>query len=196
MITFLDGILEELQPTRAVMNLGGVGYEIAIPLSSHDSLPRPGEQCRLLIYDYVREDQHSLFGFATEKERQMFTTLLGVSGIGPRLALSALSGLTVRELTSAILEGDARRLNAIPGVGKKMAERMIVELKDRIDEADAMQAVAGGDEEGGSHARDAALALEALGYKSADARKMVEAVLKDGKASDNVEDIIRRALAR
>jgi Holliday junction DNA helicase RuvA len=153
----------------------------------------------LLVHDHVREDAHLLFGFASDKERQMFGLLMGISGIGPKLALSALSGLTVRELTAAVVEGDVRRLNWISGVGKKTAERMVVELRDKISEADALEAVAG--PEGGGTAgtpvlRDAMSALVALGYKQDDARKMVQRVTKAGADDRMVEDIIREALSR
>ena len=113
MIAFVRGILVEKQPTRCVVDTGGVGYEVFIPLSSFDRLPLKGETCTLLTYDYVREDTRQLFGFFSESERDMFRLLIGISGIGPRIALSALSGLTVRELTTAIVSGDVKRLSSV-----------------------------------------------------------------------------------
>lgn len=195
MITFVEGILEEKQPTRVVINAAGIGYEIFIPLSSHDRLPGPGEKCRVLTYHYVREDAQQLFGFASAAERDMFVLLLGASGIGPRLALGALSGMAVGELTRALAEGDTKRLSTISGVGRKTAERMVVELRDRLQNSDVLQAMAGGGETSTPAAHDAIMALEALGYAPAQARKMVGDVLKKkGNAEAAVEEIIKLAL--
>ena len=132
MITFLEGKIDSKQPARLVMNVGGIGYEVLIPLSTYDKLAREGESMRILTHHYVREDTQTLFGFATEAERQMFLLLLGISKIGPKIALSVLSGLNARELKRAVVEGDKKRLSSISGIGPKMAERMILELKDKI----------------------------------------------------------------
>jgi Holliday junction DNA helicase RuvA len=156
-----------------------------------------GEVCRLNIVDHVREDTHLLFGFATDDEQHMFGLLTGINGIGPKLALSALSGLTVRDLTAAVLDGDVKRLSTIQGIGRKMAERMVVELRDRIDPGEAMRARAakqGGDMSGQALA-DAVLALSALGYSQDQARKMVEKVLALSDPPTGVEAIIKRALS-
>jgi holliday junction DNA helicase RuvA len=196
MIAYLKGTLAEKQPMRVVLDVGGVGYEVSIPLSSYDRLPPVGDACRVLTYDYVREDTRQLFGFTTETERRMFVMLMSISGIGPRLALAALSGLTVRELTVAIVEGDVKRLSSVSGIGKKMAERMVVELRDKLSDGEAMEAVAGAGEHAQSDTRlrDAVLALLALGYKQEQARKMVRKVIGTGEPPD-VDDIIRMALA-
>jgi Holliday junction DNA helicase RuvA len=193
MITFLDGSIEDKQPTRVEMNVGGVGYEVLIPLSTYDRLPTVGERARILTYDHVREDARQLFGFMTNDERSLFVLLLGISGVGPKLALSALSSLSVRDIKAAVVEGDTRRLNGISGVGRKTAERIIVELRDKIDAGEALEAVAG--ESGDGVLRDAALALTALGYKRDEAFKMVKKTIGTD-TPDNVEAIIRRALAR
>lgn len=197
MITFLEGRLDEKQPTRVVLNVGGVGYELSIPLSSFDRLPAPGETCRILTHLVVREDAHLLYGFTDEKERVMFLKLVGVNGVGPRIALATLSGLSPRDLVNAILEGDVKRLTSVPGIGKKMAERLCVELKDKIDEADALQArshIPGGDAPD-SKLQDATLALVGLGYKQADAAKRVEAVAATKATADmSVEELLRAAL--
>ncbi len=198
MIVFLQGVLEEKQPTHAVVNVGGVGYEVIIPLSSYDRLPKAGEPCRILTYDCVREDSHQLFGFMTEGERKLFILLMTVTGIGPKIALSALSGMTVRELKAAIAQRDVKRLSSISGIGRKTAERMIVDLRDKLEPAEAMEAVGGGAEPSESDVklRDAILALISLGYKRAEAQDMasrVAARMDSGKL--NVEDIVRHALA-
>jgi holliday junction DNA helicase RuvA len=198
MIVFLNGTLIEKQPTRAVVEVAGVGYEVLIPLSSYDRLPATGHPVRILTHDYVREDARLLYGFMTPAERDMFAMLLGATGIGPKLALSALSGLTVRELKAAFVEGDIKRLSAISGIGKKMAERLIVELRHKISDADALDAVAGADDKtaGGTLLRDALLALITLGYKQDEARKMVRQVAETHPTLSTVEDIVKRAVAR
>ncbi|HKL21537.1 MAG TPA: Holliday junction branch migration protein RuvA [Tichowtungia sp.] len=193
MITFLDGVLEEKQPARVVMNVGGVGYEVAVPLSSFDKLPAEGQGVRILIYHHITDSSQALFGFASDEERRMFTLLLGVNGIGPKIAVSALSGLSVRELKAALAEGDAKRISSISGIGKKTAERVIVELRDKFSTGETLEALAGTDDEPGDHRlRDAALALVSLGYKQEDARKMIRKTAGDENAS--VEDLIRMAL--
>lgn len=198
MITFLEGILVDKTPTRVVLNVGGVGYEVFIPLSSYDRLGAPQQVCRLLTYDYVREDQHSLFGFVSEAERKLFVLLMSVSGIGPKLAMSALSSMTVREMTGAIVGGDIKRLSGVSGIGKKIAERMIVELRDKLSVAEGLESAgsAAVDFKGDHRVRDAVLALISLGYKQAEAQKTVATVLGSGKPDLAVEDIVRKALTR
>ncbi len=198
MIVFLEGALVEKDPTRVVLDVGGVGYEVFIPLSTYDRLPLPGAACRLLTYDHVREDIHALYGFAAEAERELFLKLISVSGIGPRLAIMTLSGLTARDLKAAILQADVKRLSSISGIGKKTAERMVLELKDKFDAGDALEAAAGlpESEPADSRLRDALMALISLGYKQAEAQKMVQGVMKRLKPASTVEDVVRMALVR
>ncbi len=193
MITYVEGLIAERHPTRVVIDVAGIGYELLIPLSSYDGVPAVGQTCRLLTVDHVREDQHVLFGFVSAAERQMFVLLRGISGIGPKLALSALSGMRVDELRSAVAAGDTGRVGSISGIGKKTAERIIVELRDKIgtDELNGGQAPVGD-----VLARDSILALVALGHRSADAERMVRGVLAAADADADVEDVIRRALAK
>jgi Holliday junction DNA helicase RuvA len=197
MIIFLDGILVDKQPTSTVMNVAGVGYLVHIPLSSYDALPSEGERFRIWIYDCVREDDHQLYGFMSAAERRMFLMLMTVSGIGPKLALTALSGLTVRELTLAISGKDAKRLSSISGIGRKTAERMIVELQDKISAGDALEASTAGGAltELEIRTRDAILALISLGYKRGEAETLVRQVLETAAADDTVETLVRKALA-
>lgn len=196
MITFLDGILDGKQPTAVTVNVSGVGYSVAIPLSSYDCLPAPGESVRILTHLVVRDDAHLLYGFMTEAERDTFRLLLTISGIGPKIALSALSGLHPRELNAAIVSGDTKRLSSVSGIGKKMAERMVVELRDKIPAADAIAAT-GLDAPGKDdlRLRDATLALVGLGYRQEAAAKMVRKVT-DGADSTglSVEELVKRAL--
>lgn len=196
MITFIEGLLVEKDPTRVVVNVQGVGYEVFIPLSSYDRLPAPGEAVRIQTYDHVREDTHALYGFMTVEERRLFLLLMGVSGIGPRLALTALSGLSVRDLKAAVAQGDVKRLSSVSGIGKKTAERMVVELRDKLTAGEALEAVAGAVAgEPDARLRDAILALISLGYKQADAQKRVRDVLLHVNSKTTVEEIVRLALA-
>ncbi|MBT3192768.1 MAG: Holliday junction branch migration protein RuvA [Verrucomicrobia bacterium] len=198
MITFVRGSLVEKHPTRAVLDVGGVGYEVMIPLSSYDRLPSTGETCRILTVDHVREDVHQLFGFMTETERDMFGLLTGITGIGPKLALSALSGLSVRDIKAAVIEGDIKRISSISGVGKKMAERIVVELRHKISSGEAFEAIAGAADGGEVRAelRDAVLALVALGYKQDDAHKKVMQVTGAHPEAVDVESIIKFAISK
>lgn len=196
MITYLDGEIVDKQPTRIVVDVGGVGYEVLISLCSYDRMPRCGERCKILTYDHVREDARILYGFMTEDERRMFVLLMSVSGIGPKLALCTLSGLSVRELRLAVVDKDVKRLSSISGVGKKMAERMIVELADKIGDAEILDAVAGHDDMDPetSIMRDSIMALIALGYQQANARKMVGQVFQKEHGDLTVEEVIKQAL--
>lgn len=195
MITFLEGLVEDKQPTRIVMNVGGVGYEVLIPLSTYDRVGKPKSTCRILTYHQVREDAQILYGFMTEGERRLFELLLTISGIGPKIALSALSGMTVREIKAAVVDNDVKRLSSISGIGRKTAERMVIELRDKLSEGEALEAVAGdGATPQDIRLRDSVLALIQLGYKQVDARKMVQQVYDAQPENATVEEIVRRAL--
>lgn len=196
MIAHLEGTLVEKHPTQVILDVGGVGYEVFVPLSTFERLPDEKARCRLLIYDYVREDAHLLFGFSTEAERDLFRRLLDVRGVGPKLALSALSGLSVREFTAAVAAGDVRRLSAVPGIGKKTAERLVVELRDKISAGEALEAIGRAEARPEDlRLRDATLALISLGYKQTEALEMIRRAARDAPAEATVEDLVRRALA-
>lgn len=197
MIAFLNGILAEKQPTSVVLDVHGVGYAALIPLSTYDRLPATGETCRLLVHHHMREDGQLLCGFATPDEKRMFELLIGISGIGPKVALGVLSGLSVAELRAAIVEGNVRRLSSVRGVGKKTAERIVVELRDKIDPAEALasRAAATGDAAGATVLRDTVLALTTLGFAQEQARKMVQAALDAGTGTADAEALLKRALA-
>ena len=192
-IAFLDGVLVEKQPTSVVLDVHGVGYAVLIPLGTYDRLPAAGERCRLFTHHHIREDGQLLCGFATTDEKGMFELLIGISGIGPKLALGALSGLSVGELRAAIAAGDTKRISSIHGIGRKTAERIVVELRDRIDPAEAFAGrVAGGAE---VVLRDTVLALAALGFPQEQARKMVQAALDAGTDTTDTEALLKQALA-
>src|ERR1700674_2058511 len=141
MITFLDGNLTSALPTQAIVNVGGVGYEVLIPLSSYDKLPAVGQPVHILTHLHVREHAHVLYGFMTSAERDLFRLLVNnVSGIGPKLALAVLSGMSVMSFKAAVVSSDVTALSKISGVGKKTAERIVLELKDKVGVAAAWEA--------------------------------------------------------
>ena len=196
MITYLDGVLREVLPTQVVVEVLGVGYEVFIPLSSYDRLPQPGQPVRLLTHLQVREDAHILFGFASAEERDLFRLLVTrVSGVGPKLALAVLSGMDVMRFKAAVVDSDIASIAKISGLGKKTAERIVLELKDKLGVAAAWEA-ASADKAPSPEARaanDAVLALIALGYKQVDAAKSVrEVALKHKEAG--TEELVRLAL--
>src|ERR1700737_4221175 len=184
MITFLDGKLVAALPTQATVDVSGVGYEVFIPLSSYDKLPGVGQPIRILTHLVVREDAHVLYGFMTAPERDLFRLLVNhVSGIGPKLALAVLSGMSVSNLKAAVVNNDVVSLSKISGVGKKTAERMVLELKDRVGVAAAWEAASAthAPTPEQEQANEAVLALIALGYKQADAHKALRDLQTDRK---------------
>ena len=197
MIVFLEGILDRKEPHRAVMNVNGVGYEAAIALSTFDRLPAEGARFRLLTLHVVREDAHLLYGFADEEERNAFLLVTAVNGIGPKLGLALLSGMPVRELKAAIVNGDIKRLSSVSGIGKKSAERIVLELRDKIGKGDAMEAIAGEVASGPVNAklRDALAALVSLGHKQADAQQLIRAAMPKIGEEMEVGDILRLILS-
>lgn len=196
MIAYLKGVLAEKEITRVVVECHGVGYEAAIPLSTFDRLPAEGAEVKLYTHHEVREDAQLLFGFATKPERDMFRLVTTVSGVGPKLALAVLSGLTVGDLQLAVSQGDAKRLAAVKGIGKKTAARIVVELKDKINPIEALaNATAETSREQGAVLRDAMLALAALGFSEDIACAKVQQVLDGEPGLADVETILKRALA-
>ena len=197
MIVFLDGVLEEKEPTRVVVNVNGVGYEASIPLSSYDRLPETGKRVRLLTVPVVREDAHLLFGFMTADERSAFLLLTSVNGIGPKLGLAVLGGLSVRDLKAAIAGGDIKRLGGISGIGKKTAERIVLEMRDKLGKGELLESLTGGKTPGprDSKLRDALRALISLGHKQADAQRMVMDIAADIAPDATLEDILRKVLS-
>ena len=193
MIAYVRGTLVEKEPTRAVIEAGGVGYELLVPLSTYEKLPRTGSEAKLLAYHCVREDDEILFGFWAEDEKAMFAKLTSVSGVGPKIALAILSGSSIAELSMSIAGGDAKRISAIKGVGKKTAEKICVELKDKVSEF-AFAGRAGADAPA-PIAKDAVAALRARGFHEETSAKMVADVLAKDSGIDSVEKIIKLALS-
>ena len=194
MIAYIRGVLAEKEPTRAVIEAGGVGYELLVPLSTYEKLPRTGSEVKLLVCHCVREDDEILFGFATDDEKAMFAKLTSVSGVGPKIAIAILSGSPIAELTMSIAGGDAKRISAIKGVGKKTAEKICVELRDKVSEF-AFSGRGGDRNVAAPIAKDAVAALRALGFNEETSSKMVADVLAKNSGIDSVETIIKLALS-
>ena len=199
MITFLHGKLVEALPTQVVIDVHGVGYEALIPLSSFDKLPLPGTDVKLLTQLVVREDSHVLYGFMSSAERDMFRLLVNtVSGIGPKIALNILSGISVTAFRGAVANGDVKSLSQISGVGKKTAERIVVELRDKIgaagawEAASAQRALSPNDQK----INDAVLALMALGFKQIEAHDAVRSAQAAAGPNATVEDLVRACLKK
>lgn len=199
MITYLSGKLVSALPTHAVIDVGGIGYEVLIPLSSYDKLPTPGQPVHILTHLQVREDAHLLYGFMTSAERDLFRLLVNhVTGIGPKLGLAVLSGMSVTTFKAAVVNGDVTSLAKISGLGKKTAERIVLELKDKVRVAAAWEAASA------THAptpeeersNEAVLALIALGYKQVDAYKVVRELQDKHAGSTSTEDLLKLALKR
>ena len=199
MITFLVGKLAAALPTQAIVDVGGVGYELLIPLSSYDRLPAVGQPVHVLTHLHVREDAHILFGFMTASERDLFRLLVNnVSGIGPKLALAVLSGMSVSNFKSAVVNGDVTSLSKISGLGKKTAERIVLELKDKLGVAAAWEAASAihSPTPEQSQANEAVLALIALGYKQVDAYKAVRELQEKQPEITSAEELVKLALKR
>jgi len=199
MITYLNGNLIESLPTQVTVEVNGVGYEALIPLSSFDKLPALGQTVKLLTHLVVREDAHILYGFMTPAERQLFRLLINhVSGIGPKTALNILSGINITAFRGAVAGGDIKMLSQISGVGKKTAERIVIELKDKIGpggvlEAQSAQRALSAVEQ---KLNDAVLALIALGFKPAEAHETIRATQALLGPEAALEDLVRASLKK
>src|SRR5882672_5304535 len=184
MITFLDGKLVHALPTQATIDVGGVGYEVFIPLSSYDKLPAIGQPIEILTHLHVREDTQILYGFMGAAERDLFRLLVNhVTGIGPKLALAVLSGMSVSHFKSAVVNSDVVLLSKISGLGKKTAERIVLELKDKLGVAAAWEVASGAQAPTPEQEQtnEAVLALIALGYKQVEAHKAVREIQQGAK---------------
>jgi holliday junction DNA helicase RuvA len=196
MIARLSGILIQKSVTQCVVDIHGIGYRVVVPLSTFYELPEAGEPVVLQIYTHVREDAISLYGFHTEEERGVFQLMISISGIGPKLAVNVLSGISAGEWVRAVAVEDVKRLTGIPGVGRKTAERMILELKDKAvklgSEASPVGITAIGSDE--QVKEDALSALVNLGYKGSSARDVVERIMKEAPELISLDRILKKAL--
>ena len=197
MIAFLEGVLEEALPTQIIVNVHGVGYHVMIPLSSFERLSEPGAPVKILTHLVVREDAHVLYGFSSGGERDLFRLLLNhVSGVGPKLALAILSGMSVETFKAAVVSNDIAGISRIKGVGKKTAERVVLELKDKVGVAAEWEAAsaANAPSERDQAVHDAVLALISLGYKQIEAHKAVKQCLTQKSETLSAEELVRMAL--
>lgn len=188
MIGALRGVLAEKEPQRLLVEVQGVGYEVEVPMSTFLALPPAGSQVRLRIHHVLREDASLLYGFGTENERSLFRALLRVTGVGPKMALSILSGMTAEAFELAVSHDDAASLTRIPGVGRKTAERLLVEMRDHFTSGPRAKPVTGAARTPREEALDALLALD---YKPAEAARLLESV---GDKSATTEELLRAAL--
>jgi Holliday junction DNA helicase RuvA len=193
MIGYLRGTLAAIRPPQLVIDVNGIGYEVAAPLSTCLELPKVGAEIHLITHLIVREDQHTLYGFATESERQLFRDLIKVNRVGAKLALGILSGMTVNTFIACIRTEDATLLSKLPGVGRKTAERLIMDMRDKVDgEAQVLSVSKIGSSDAANGSRQEAFnALTSLGYKPLEARKMLDQVDAD---LSGTEDILRSVL--
>jgi Holliday junction DNA helicase RuvA len=193
MISYLHGRLAEKSPTEVTVEVNGVAYAVHIPLSTFEAIGEVGSEVKILTYLHFREDAMQLYGFATSAERDLFKLLISISGIGPKMAQGILSGVSVNELKNFILYGNFTALMSIPGVGKKTAERLVVELRDKVGKLE--YEVPAKEDKAAAMRSEALLALTSLGYPRATAEKAIRTVLQESDGSGlAVEDLIKRAL--
>jgi holliday junction DNA helicase RuvA len=190
MIAHLRGRLLSKEPNRAVVEAGGVGYDVMISIPTFTGLPNPGSEVALHIHTHVREDALALFGFLTPQEKQLFEKLISVSGIGPKLGITVLSGMSTEFLVAAIRGNDVAQLTRIPGIGKKTAERMVLELRDKLQALPAAHVAAASPVE-----EDVLSALVNLGYQQALAEKAISVAQKSGKR-ESFDALFRESLAQ
>jgi Holliday junction DNA helicase RuvA len=203
MIAHLSGTLLLKQATSVILDVGGVGYEVTIPLSTFYDLEDTGSPVQLRIYTHVREDTLQLFGFKTTRERELFLKIISVSGIGPKLGITLLSGMSADELIASIRTNDLARLTLIPGIGRKTAERLVIELREKVvglssaklEEELSMKAAVSGEVTQDSIRSDALSALLNLGYQRSSAEKAIDSALNDG-GDVTVESVLRRVLRK
>ena len=194
MYSYLKGVLSEKYPTTIVVDCNGVGYDLFIPLSTYDKLPETGNEVKILVhYSFNESDGVRLFGFYSDEEKLLFRQLINISKVGPKLALSVLSGLSVADLIHAVQIGDVNLITTIHGIGKKSAERLIIELKDKVGDITTISLA--GDYPGTDTEliQDAEIALLTLGYKRYDARKIISKLMKENDFSTS-EEITKAAI--
>ena len=195
MITYLNGILTEIIPGRLTIDVNGIGYEVLVPLSTSDKMLEEGQKYQILTHLHIREQEQTLFGFATNEERDLFRLLINrVSGIGPKLGLAIFRGMSVDDFKNAVIGGNITGLSTISGLGKKTADRIILELKDKVGVTETWTAAKEDSSGPKSIIHDAVLALISLGYKQAEALKAVNKIKDSSPADISSDELIRSAL--
>lgn len=197
MIAYVSGTLVDKDPDTALVDVNGIGYRVHVPTSTYQRLPETDEEVTLHTHHYLREDDEALYGFATKAELTVFETMTGVSRVGPKLALSALSSMSPTELRDHVMEEDKSRLTEISGVGRKTADRLIVELRDRLADLDVFEdsaPLSGGSDARAEARADALKALTELGLSKADAERAIRAVLREDAGIQSADELTQRAL--
>ncbi len=195
MIAFLKGHIEEKTKDSVLLDVNGVGYKVEVSSQTVDQLSAAGAEIKLLIYHHITESDQRLFGFFTSDEKALFEKLITVKGVGPKLGLTILSGLPASNLISAITQSDVAALSRVPGIGKKTAERIILELREKLSEYASSSSGKKGSGQTSGAINEAIQALESLGFKTRDAEQAVMKVLKDSGEDQNTPSVIRKALS-
>lgn len=195
MIAYLNGTLAEKYQDYAILEVKGVGYEVEISSQTFEQLPAEGEELKLLIHHHITDNDQRLFGFSSPEEKELFELLITVKGVGPKLGLTILSGLPATQITAAIVQSDKSALTGISGIGKKTAERMLLELKDKITDISAEMAAGSTGSVSGNLKQEAVSALESLGFRKRDAEKAVTSAGGDNASIDDVQQLVKKALS-
>lgn len=196
MIAYLKGIIHSKSENQLILNVHDVGYQLEISTQTLETLPARGEEIELLVHHHITDNDQRLFGFLGQNEKDLFELLITVKGVGPKLGLTILSGLPAEEITGAIVQKDKGTLSQITGIGKKTAERMILELKDKVSEMVDATYTSGSSTVSGNLKEEAISALQSLGFKKRDAEKAVSMAANNGKTAENVQDLVKLALAQ
>lgn len=196
MIAYLKGIVHSKAENQLVLDVHDVGYLLEISTQTLEELPAKGEEAELLVHHHITDNDQRLFGFLGQNEKDLFELLITVKGVGPKLGLTILSGLPAEEITGAIVQQDKGTLSQIKGIGKKTAERMILELKDKVSEMVDATYTATSSAVSGDLKQEAISALQSLGFKKRDSEKAVALAVKNGQSADNVQELVKRALAQ
>lgn len=198
MIAYLKGTVHDKSPEQVIVDVRDVGYMLEISNQTYDELPAEGDEVELLVYHHVTDNDQRLFGFANQNEKDLFELLITVKGVGPKLGLTILSGLPAQQITGAIVQEDKSALSKIKGIGKKTAQRMILELKDKISEmVDATYSPQGGSTSISSNVKEEAVsALQSLGFKKRDAEESIELAAKGEDVDGNVQKLVKKALSQ
>ncbi|WP_441001072.1 Holliday junction branch migration protein RuvA [Fodinibius sp. SL11] len=197
MIAYLKGSVHDKSPEQVIIDVRDVGYLLEISNQTYEELPDTGDEVELLVYHHVTDNDQRLFGFANQKEKDLFELLITVKGVGPKLGLTILSGLPAQEITGAIVQEDKNALSKIKGIGKKTAQRMILELKDKISEMVDATYSADGDTSLSSNVKEEAVsALQSLGFKKRDAEESIELAARNEDFDSDVQELVKKALSQ
>lgn len=196
MIAYLKGVVYQKAPNRLILDVHDVGYGLEISTQTYEELPEEGEEISLLVHHHITDNDQRLFGFLTENEKELFELLITVKGVGPKLGLTILSGMPAEEITGAIVQQDRSALSQITGIGKKTAERMILELKDKMSEMVDATYSGSTSSVSGNLKEEAISALESLGFKKREAEKAVVSAARGNDVGENVQDLVKKALTQ